>query len=293
MNWDDTRIFLSVARSGQILAAARRLGLNHATVARRITALETALNTRLFDRSTSGCFLTDAGSRFLESAERMEVEMMSVRADLGGDSLEVTGTVRIGAPDGFGVAYLAPRLAALPRLHPGLTIQLVPVPRSFSLSRREADIAITIERPDHGRLIAAKLVDYSLGLFASRDYVDRHGLPKSVEELQDHDLIGYVEDLVYSPALNYAAEITREWPSRFEVASALGQTEAVRAGAGIGILHSFITRQDPVFVPVLPDIRINRAYWTVQHESTRPLRHVATALEFLRGMVQRDRAIFV
>ncbi|WP_417667140.1 LysR family transcriptional regulator [Roseibium sp.] len=292
MNWDDTRIFLAVARSGQILAAARRLGLNHATVARRITALETALETRLFDRSTNGCFLTDAGSRFLESAERMEAEMLAVRADLGSNSMEVSGTVRIGAPDGFGVAYLAPRLAELTRQQPGLTVQLVPVPRSFSLSRREADIAITIERPEHGRLIAAKLVDYSLGLYASQAYAERRELPASINDLADHDLIGYVEDLIYSPALNYAAEITKDWPSRFEVASALGQTEAVRAGAGIGILHSFIARSDKSFVPVLPDIRVTRAYWTVQHESTKPLRHVAVALDFLRKTVAADRAIF-
>ncbi|WP_417684464.1 LysR family transcriptional regulator [Roseibium sp.] len=292
MNWDDTRIFLAVARSGQILAAARRLGLNHATVARRITALETALETRLFDRSTNGCFLTDSGSRFLESAERMEAEMLAVRADLGSNSVEVSGTVRIGAPDGFGVAYLAPRLAELTRQQPGLTVQLVPVPRSFSLSRREADIAVTIERPEHGRLIAAKLVDYSLGLYASQDYVERRGSPSSIAELGEHDLIGYVEDLIYSPALNYAAEITKDWPSRFEIASALGQTEAVRAGGGIGILHSFIARGDEAFVPVLPQIRVDRAYWTVQHESTRPLRHVAVAMDFLRKRVAADRAMF-
>ncbi|MBS8258853.1 LysR family transcriptional regulator [Roseibium polysiphoniae] len=292
MNWDDIRIFLAVSRAGQILAAAKRLGLNHATVARRLTALETALETRLFDRSTSGCFLTEAGSRFLDSAERMEAEMMSARADLGGNSLEISGTVRIGAPDGFGVAYLAPRLAALTRAHPGLTVQLVPVPRSFSLSRREADIAITIDRPEHGRLIAAKLVDYSLGLYASKDYIAQKGMPATVAQLTSHDLVGYVEDLVYSPALNYAAEVTRDWPARFEVASALGQTEAVRAGAGIGILHAFIARSDETFVPVLPEIKLTRAYWTVQHESTKPLRHVALALEFVRKTVAKDRAMF-
>jgi DNA-binding transcriptional LysR family regulator len=291
MNWDDIRIFLGVARCGQILAAARRLGLNHATVARRITALETALGTRLFDRSTSGCFLTEAGSRFLESADRMEAEMMAARADLGGNSVELSGTVRIGAPDGFGVAYLAPRLAELTRTHPGLTVQLVPVPRSFSLSRREADIAVTIDRPEHGRLIAAKLVDYALGLYASKDYLDSKGVPETIADLGQHDLVGYVEDLVYSPALNYAAEITKTWPSRFEVASALGQTEAVRAGAGIGILHAFIARTDRTLVPVLPEVRLNRSYWTVQHESTKPLRHVAAVLDFVRKTVARDRAM--
>ena len=154
MNWDDIRIFLGVARTGQILAAAKRLGLNHAAVARRLPALEDSHGTRLFDRSTSGCVLTDAGSRFFDRAETMEAAALAAEADLGDDTPEISGTVRIGAPDGFGVAYLAPRLGLLTRQHPGLTVQLVPVSRSFSLSRREADIAVTIERPETGRLIA-------------------------------------------------------------------------------------------------------------------------------------------
>ncbi|WP_428642254.1 LysR substrate-binding domain-containing protein, partial [Roseibium sp.] len=92
--------------------------------------------------------------------------------------------------------------------------------------------------------------------------------------------------------LNYGSEITGDWTARFEIASALGQTEAVRSGAGIGILHDFIARSDPEFVPVLPDIKLRRAYWMVTHESSRPLRHVAAAQDFLRDQVAHDKAIF-
>jgi len=292
MNWDDIRIFLAIARTGQILAAARRLGLNHATVARRLTALEDSVGTRLFDRSTSGCLLTEAGSRFFDRAERIEAEAVAAEADLGGDTPDITGTVRIGAPDGFGVAYLAPRLGKLTEKHPGLTVQLVPVPRSFSLSRREADIAVTIDRPETGRLVAGKLVDYRLGLYASKSYLKARGTPESATDLSAHDLIGYVEDLLYSPSLNYGTEISKDWTARFEIASALGQTEAVRSGAGIGILHDFIARDDRDLMPVLPEIKLERAYWMVTHESSRPLRHVAVAQEFLRDQVARDRAMF-
>ena len=162
MNWDDVRIFLAVARSGQILGAARRLDLNHATVSRRLAALEEALRTRLFRRTTTGSELTPAGERFLGIAERMEADMITARAEIAGEGDEVSGTVRIGAPDGFGVAYLAPRLGALAAQHRELKVQLVPVPRTFSLSRREADIAITTERPAEGRLVAGKLVEAAL-----------------------------------------------------------------------------------------------------------------------------------
>lgn len=292
MNWDDIRIFLSIARTGQILAAARRLSLNHATVARRLTALEESIGTRLFDRSTSGCVLTDAGNRFFERAERIEAEALAAEADIGGDTPNIQGTVRIGAPDGFGVAYLAPRLGKLTEKHPGLTVQLVPVPRSFSLSRREADIAVTIDRPDTGRLVAGKLVDYALGLYASKAYLAARGEPKSTSDLSAHDLIGYVEDLLYTPSLNYGSEFSKDWNARFEIASALGQTEAVRGGAGIGILHDFIARGNPDLTPVLPELKLRRAYWMVTHESSRPLRHVAAAQEFLRDQVACDRSMF-
>lgn len=292
MNWDDVRIFLAVARAGQILGAARRLGINHATVSRRVAALEADLKVRLFRRLTTGSELTPAGERFLEVAERMEAEMIAARADLAADGDEVSGTVRIGAPDGFGVAYLAPRLGALTSQYRDLSVQLVPVPRSFSLSRREADIAITVDRPSEGRLVAGKLVDYTLGLYASKHYAAEHGLPARAEDLTEHGLVGYVADLVIDPALDYAPEFSPDWNARFSVSSALGQVEAVRAGAGIGILHSFIARDhdDLIRVDAIPSIR--RAYWLVYHESVRPLRRIQTVSSFISRIVERDRAIF-
>lgn len=292
VNWDDVRIFLAVARAGQILGAARRLGINHATVSRRVAALEADLKVRLFRRLTTGSELTPAGERFLEVAERMEAEMIAARADLAADGDEVSGTVRIGAPDGFGVAYLAPRLGALTSQYRDLSVQLVPVPRSFSLSRREADIAITVDRPSEGRLVAGKLVDYTLGLYASKHYAAEHGLPARAEDLTAHGLVGYVADLVIDPALDYAPEFSPDWNARFSVSSALGQVEAVRAGAGIGILHSFIARDhdDLIRVDAIPSIR--RAYWLVYHESVRPLRRIQAVSSFISRIVERDRAIF-
>jgi DNA-binding transcriptional LysR family regulator len=293
MNWDDVRIFLAVARAGQILGAARRLELNHATVSRRIAALEKSLGAKLFRRLTTGSELTAEGQRFLIVAERIEADMIAARADIAGESDEVAGTVRIGAPDGFGVAFLAPRLGQLTERHPQLSIQLVPVPRSFSLSRREADIAITVERPTEGRLVAAKLVDYTLGLYASRAYAERHGLPATLAELKQHRLIGYVADLLISLSLDYGPEIMPDWQASFGVSSALGQMEAVRSGAGIGILHTFIARSHPDLVPVEVSAPIRRAYWLVYHETVRPLRRVQTVSSFIASIVEAERSSFM
>ncbi len=293
MNWDDVRIFLAVARAGQILGAARRLELNHATVSRRVAALEDALGAKLFRRLTTGSELTISGERFLVVAEHMEADMIAARSEIAGGDEAISGTVRIGAPDGFGVAFLASRLGALAAEHPELKIQLVPVPRSFSLSRREADIAITTERPSEGRLVAQKLVDYSLGLYASRAYAQANGLPATATDLKAHRLVGYVPDLVFSPSLAYAQEFSPDWDAAFSISSALGQVEAVRSGAGIGILHAFIARSVPELVPVDAAGPIRRAYWLVYHESMRPLRRVQAAASFIIRAVERERQLFL
>jgi len=293
MNWDDVRMFLAVARTGQILAASRRLGVNHATLSRRVSALEEALKTRLLIRRTNGCDLTAEGETFLRAAERMETEMLAAQASIGRIDTAVAGTVRVGAPDGFGVSFLAPRLGKLTARHPELKIQLVPVPRSFSLSQREADIAITLERPEQGRLVSSKLTDYTLGLYASRDYLAENGTPETVDELKTHRRVGYVEDLIFTASLNFTGEIMRSWDAGFEISSATGQTEAVRSGAGIGILHDYIARQHHELVRVLPANIIRRAYWTTWHESARDLARVRTVAEFLQELVRQEHDIFL
>ncbi|MGR9174359.1 LysR family transcriptional regulator [Rhizobium leguminosarum] len=293
MNWDDVRIFLAVARTGQILAASKRLGLNHATLSRRLTSLEEALKTRLFIRRTNGCELTTEGEVFLASAERMETEMLAAQASLGHTDTAIAGTVRVGAPDGFGVSFLAPRMGRLIERHPSLKIQLVPVPRSFSLSQREADIAITLERPEQGRLVSSKLTDYTLGLYASRDYLGSQGTPGDIDALKAHPRIGYVEDLIFTASLNFSGEVMRSWDASFEISTAIGQTEAVRSGAGIGILHDYIARQYPELQRILPEVSIRRAYWTTYHETARDLMRVRSVADFVQELVRAERHIFL
>lgn len=293
MNWDDARMFLAVARTGQLLGASRRLGVNHATLSRRVSALEEALKTRLLIRRTNGCDLTAEGDAFFRAAERMETEMLAVQASIGRIDTAVAGTVRVGAPDGFGVSFLAPRLGRLTARHPELKIQLVPIPRSFSLSQREADIAITLERPEQGRLVSSKLTDYTLGLYASRAYLAENGTPQGVEDLKAHRRVGYVEDLIFTASLNFTGEIMRSWDAGFEISSATGQTEAVRSGAGIGILHDYIARQYDELVRLLPGTAIRRAYWTTWHESARDLTRVRTVAEFVQELVQQEHHIFL
>ena len=291
MYWDDLRYFLAVAREGQMLGAAGRIGVSQARLSRHIASLEDAVDTRLFDRTTRGSTLTKDGEALFVTAEKIETEVLTGVAGLKGRD-DVAGVVRIGAPDGFGSAFLAPRLGQFRAAYPKLRIQLVPAPRSFSLSEREADIAIMVGRPIKGRLRVRKLVDYSLGLYASETYIARQGLPKDLDGLKAHSLIGYVDDLVYTEELNYAQEFVRDWRSDIEISTAIGQFEAVCAGAGIGICHDFMAVDKAGLVRLFPELTANRTYWTVWHENQRTTRRVRAAADMLEALVRENRAMF-
>ncbi len=293
MNWDHARVFLAVAREGQMLGAARKLGLDHATVTRRLNALEADLGAKVFERSPTGCVPTPAGEQLLAIAERVESEMVKAQSLLGNADLTLSGTVRIGAPDGFGTYFLAARLAAFAALHPDLVIQLVPLPRTFSLSRREADIAVVLDRPRTGRLVGRKLTGYSLSLYAARAHLERFGPIETPEDLKDRMAVTYVQDLTYSPGLDYMEALTRLCARRFECASVAGQMEAVRAGVGIGILHDYAAAPDADLVPVLPQMRFERAYWLAVHADMRGLKRIEEVERFITTEVQTARRTFL
>lgn len=293
MDWDHARIFLAVARAGQFLAAARQLRVDHATIGRRITALEEALGAKLFERRTNGCVLTPAGERFLAAAERTEAEMLRVQAELSDTDVEVAGTVRIGAPDGFGTLFLSRCLGPLTARHPRLTLQLVPLPRTFSLSKREADIAIVIDRPEEGRLHVRKLTDYTLSFYAAATYIRERGAPKSIDDLTAHTLVTYVQDMQFTASLNYFPEGFEPRFHRFECAGVLGQFEAVRAGAGIGILHDYHAWHDPALCRVFAERQVERTYWLLTHDDTRNLARVRAVADFIVDAVNAARNAFL
>src|SRR5690606_20992184 len=164
LDWDDMRFFLTVCRVGTLSAAADQLKVDHTTVARRISRLETALNAILFMRRNSGYEPTVAGEKLLLTAERMEAAMLSAEGELGDRDPSIGGVVRIGAPDGFGSFFLAPRMKEFCKANPLLEIELVATSRIFNLTKREADIAISLAMPQHGRVVGRKLVDYRLSL---------------------------------------------------------------------------------------------------------------------------------
>ncbi|WP_395670739.1 LysR family transcriptional regulator [Phenylobacterium sp.] len=290
MNWDDLRIFVAIARAGGLVAASRRVGLDHTTVARRLSALEGAVGAKLVHRSPRGAKLTDAGAGLLEHAERIEAEALAAAEKLGAESQRPAGAVRLATPEAFGAWLVAPHVKALHERHPGVTLELVPEARAVNLSKREADIAVSLSRAESGRLYTQKLADYRLGLFASRDYLESVGPIAQLSELKDHPLVWYIDDLIDIPQLKFLDQVVAGARPVFRSSSIAAQQAAVASGLGLGVLHVFAAAQDPRLVRILPEaVAIERSYWLVLHADQRHLPRIRAVVDFLHELVRTDR----
>ncbi|WP_207462632.1 LysR family transcriptional regulator [Azospirillum sp. SYSU D00513] len=292
-NWNDLRSFLAVARTGKLTAAARRLGADHATVSRRLAALEDSMKVRLFERHPTGYTLTAQGERLLPLAESMESVALTAQNELGNADLSVSGAVRIGSPDGFGSLFLAPRIGALCRQHPELEVQLIATPRIFSLSKREADIAIGLTRPQEGRLLARKLTDYRLRLYGARGYLEEQPEIRGPADLARHRFIGYIDELLFSPELDYMNAVGGIEP-QLKSTNLIAQLRATQSGLGLCILPCFIADGEADLLPVLPEeVALTRSFWLIIHEDMRRLARITAAADFITAAVQEARSQFM
>ncbi len=282
VNWEEARYFLAVARAGKINLAAENLGISPITLSRRMAHFQDRLNTHLLARHNMGVELTQEGQRMVEYLERAEMEFLAATESFEPSAKSLQGTLRIAAPEGFGIMVLAPKISAFAADHPNLNIEIVPLPRGFSLSKREADIAIMVDKPQEPKLDYQHLTDYHLGLFASSKYLAEFGTPRSPSELGAHRLIGYVEDLLPSEHINTPRAAWSGWRSQIAVHSPIGQLEAVKAGAGIGVLHRFLIPEDSALVTVLPDILVKRSFYIVTHQNMKRLPRIKQAVAFLK-----------
>jgi DNA-binding transcriptional LysR family regulator len=267
MKWDDLRVFLAVARQQRLMAAGRSLGLDPATVGRRVTSLEEALGAKLFDRSPQGYSLTEAGRTLVGHAQAMESQAAAAAEDLGGHSDRLSGTVRIGAPDGVSNYLLVDACDALSIDNPELQVQVVALPRMFSLSKREADLAITVSPPTAGRLTVRKIADYHLGLYARAELVASLGKVGSIDDLAGVRGIGYISDMIFDKELDYYALLGRETEPALTSNSLIMQLRWCLKGAGLCILPDFVARAHGELRMVLPEyVRLTRAFYLVRHQ---------------------------
>ncbi|WP_050452050.1 LysR family transcriptional regulator [Candidatus Burkholderia verschuerenii] len=291
INWDDLRYFLEVARTQRASGAAKRLGVDYTTVARRVRALEDALGTLLFDKSRSGGFLLTAeGQRLLGFVDSMETTVQSATEQIGNTGHALSGHVRVGSTEGFGCFFLAPQLARFQDAHPNISVDLLPVPHFVSLSKREADIAVTLERPEQGQYVYTKLCDYRLQLYATRAYLDAHPAIRSKEDLRGHRFASYIDDLAFSYELLYLDRAVPGAVSNWRSTSVIAQYFATLQGRALAILPCFMASPDARLVPVLPDeIVVTRAFFLSCREDLRKLRRITAVWDYLRAAAEGNQ----
>ncbi|GJE60463.1 LysR family transcriptional regulator [Methylobacterium trifolii] len=294
MDWDHLRSLLAFARSGTFSAAAKTLGVKHTTVSRHVCELEAQIGSKVVHRGVDGLKLTLAGERLVSSAERIEADLRQAQDDIAGRDALVTGAVRIGAPDGFGAYFLAPRLSRLAARFPNLELQLVAMPRVFNLTNREADIAVSLALPEQGRLIAQKLGDYGLGLYAARAYLASVPTIASVADLQRCNFINYIEDLITINELDYLDEVCSGIRAGFQSSSIIAQANATIGGCGLCVLPYFIARTHTELVPVLSDaIRLQRTWYILVHETQKNIGRIKAVRDFIVSEVSQNRNLFL
>ena len=290
MDWDNLRFFLELSRAGRLTIAARRLGVDHTTVSRRLQALEKNLGVALFLRDTNGYVLTEAGRRLLPQVELMEGASVQIEKTLPSPGESLSGQVRIGATEGYGTMLVAGQLSELSRCHPHMHLDLLALPRAVRLSRHEADIVITLERPERGPFIITKLTDYVLRLYAGKDYLAQYGPITSRSDLEKHRFVSYVDDLVFSKDLLFLDEIAGSGAVGVRSTSVLAQQEAIAAGAGLGILPAFTADRDSRLSLVMPaQIRFIRTFWMLMPIELKDIARMRVTWDFLREMAEKEQ----
>lgn len=285
-DWDDLRIFLAAARAGSLTGAAQAVGVDAATVGRRVARLETALKSTLIIRSPTGLQLTAAGARILELG--LDAEAVMTAASGAAEQEGAGGTIRLSAAEGFGGEIIAPSLAALRAVRPGLRVELAAYAGLLSPARREVDIAISLSAPSAARLVVEPLTDYQLGLYAAPAYLARAGRPQDTGDLGRFDLVGYVDDLIYAPELRYLDEIGPNLRPMLSSSSIRAQREMVLAGGGVGVLPCFLAQG---LERVLPDqVLLTRRFWISTHQEVADTARIRAVRAWIQDLVKTRRS---
>lgn len=291
--WSDLQYFLEVARLGTLTGAARKLGVEHTTVARRIDRLELTLKSPLFDRRRDGYVLTETGLAMLPNAEAMESAALTARDSASGVRAGAAGNVRIGTPEVVGTRIVTPAVGKLLAQHPDLSIELLLLPRFPNLANREADILIALKPPEGGRYVISRLTEIHYHLYGSAEYLARYAPIRSLSDLSGHRFVDYAQDYLLSDDLKFLEEFLPAPRRVFCATGMLAQHEAVAGGVGLGMLTAYAHLPDKPLVRVLPDqIVAKRALWLVAPADLLKLQRVRVVWDFLREVVHERQGAF-
>jgi len=287
-SWDELRSFQAALRDRSLSGAARRLGMTQPTLGRHIESLEEALGVALFTRSPRGLTPTGAALNIASHVDDMAAASAALVRAATGEIAPDQGVVRVTASEVIGCEVLPPLLASFRAANPGVVIELALNNRNEDLSRRDADIAVRMIRPTQTNLVAQRIGETRIGLFAHRSYLAAFGAPANLEDLNAHLLIGYDrDDRSFRAAGAFGVRIFREGFG-FRCDSDLAQLAALRAGVGIGACQENIAKRDPNLLRLLSDrLTISLEVWLVMHEDVRATPRIRRLFDHLaRGLTE-------
>ncbi len=287
-HWDDLRVFLAAHRGRSHAAAARLLGVDATTVGRRLSALESALGARLFDRTREGLSLTREGARVLSMAEHIEERFLGLEREVGGSDVRLEGLLRLTAGEGLMSLVLVPHLLEFREKHPGIDLELRTDSRPLDLARREADVAVRLFRPREEALVVRRLGSLPYGLYASEAYLAHRGHPRTQRELSRHDFVTFDPSLDSVPEMRW---LRRHAPgARYAVRT--NSTSAILAacasGQGLAAVATAFASANPRLVRVLPGAKLpTREAWSAVHQDLRGNARVRALLSWLVDLFAR------
>lgn len=292
-NWNDLSSFLALSRCSKLKLASKKLKVEPTTIARRIARLEKNIESDLFNKSPKGYILTEKGVELLRYVEKIENEVFEINDNFLKSNPKIRGKVRLSVGEGLGVEIISKNLNLFYERFPEIEIELLADTKSRSLSNHEADVLISLSRPNKGRLLSWKLCDYFVKLYGSKNYEKDLNNIKRLKDLNSHNFVSYVDELIEFPELNYLKEINKKLNVVFSSNSLRSQLYAVKKGVGLGLLHSFIAKNETDLIPILPDlINIKREYWIVVHENLYNLKRIKAVTSFLNEILDIEKDIF-
>lgn len=281
LDWENLRHLAALAKGGSLSGAARLLNVEHATVARRVAALEAELGVRIVDRRGRKLLLTAEGERLAKIAERMEQEALAAERLAASSRPGISGVVTLSAPPAYAAKILVEPLARLQREHPELTIEIIGEVRNASLDRREADIAVRLERPQRGNLSIVRLGTILFRLYASPSYI-------ASNLSANWTFIGYGDELMRdAPQSRQLKTLRGERPIRFLANTAEMQLSAAQWGAGVALLPDFLVDDNAGLVVVGDEVEpFKREVWLVVHTDARTAPAVRAVVDALKSAHQ-------
>jgi DNA-binding transcriptional LysR family regulator len=282
LDWALLQSFAAVGEHGSLSAAARATGTSQPTMSRHVSDLEARIGARLFERTSTGIELTPAGARLMAHAREMSSAAERLSLTAAGQDDRLAGSVRITASNIVATYVLPDILTALRIAEPDIEIELVSSDRSENLLRREADIAVRMYRPEQPDVIAKKLGDLPIGMFAARSYIDRRGMPQTIEDILGHDVVGYDRStLVIDGFARGGLKVDREFFA-FRSDDQVVCWQMVVAGYGIGFNQVSIGEADPrvVRIPLAGELG-SLPVWLVAHAELKATPRIRRVYDFL------------